>query len=247
MNPYKTILSRVRTPNGELQLQQSVAPDDGGKAVYEIIFNGVFLMASYNEVSERELANLAIEPLMSERQALRVLVGGLGVGYTLQAVLAWEGVQAVDVVEIEGHIIRWANSYFSGLNGRACSDPRVSLMHMDLWDYILTTRKTYDAILLDVDNGPTWLTLEHNERLYEKPGLVKIKALLRSGGVLAVWAAQKFMAFQTRLEEVFGGAELITLKDGNRGARSADYYIYRARSFEGPSGDHSKPSVLSPA
>jgi len=158
------------------------------------------------------------------------LLGGLGVGYTLQALLACEGIQAVDVVEIEDHIIRWAKSYFSKLNGHACFDPRVRLINMNIWDYMLSTGKTYDAIILDVDNGPTWLALERNRRLYEEPGLVKVKALLRNGGVFGVWAAQKCMAFQKRLEEVFGHAESITVKDRDRGGRSTDYFIYRTRS-----------------
>jgi len=230
MEPEKVILSHVMTPNGELQLQQWMDINGDNRAVYEIIFNGVFLMASYNELSEKELANLAIEPLVLERQDLRVLLGGLGVGYTLQALLACEGIQAVDVVEIEDHIIRWAKSYFSKLNGHACFDPRVRLINMNIWDYMLSTGKTYDAIILDVDNGPTWLALERNRRLYEEPGLVKVKALLRNGGVFGVWAAQKCMAFQKRLEEVFGHAESITVKDRDRGGRSTDYFIYRTRS-----------------
>ena len=232
MEPERIILSRVMTPNGELQLQQWVDINGNNQAAYEIIFNGVFLMASYNELSEKELANLTIELLGSERQDLRVLLGGLGIGYTLQALLACERIQAVDVVEIEDHIIRWAKSYFSELNRHACSDPRVRLINMDIWDYILTTRKPYDAVILDVDNGPTWLALERNQRLYEEPGLVKVKALLGNGGVFIVWAAQKCTVFQKKLEEVFGGTELITVKDTDRNGRSTDYFIYRTRSFE---------------
>ena len=232
MGPDKIILSRVMTPNGELQLQQWVDINGDNQAVYEIIFNGVFLMASYNELSEKELANLTIELLGSERQDLRVLLGGLGIGYTLQALLACERIQAVDVVEIEDHIIRWAKSYFSELNRHACSDARVRLINMDIGDYMLTTRKPYDAVILDVDNGPTWLALERNRRLYEEPGLVKVKALLREGGVFIVWAAQNCTAFQKRLEEVFGRAELITVKDTDRGGRSTDCFIYRTRSFK---------------
>ncbi len=235
MEPEKIILSRVMTPHGELQLQEWVGADEQDQAAYEIIFNGVFLMASYNELSERELANMAIEPLVPERRGLRVLVGGLGVGYTLQAVLAWQGVQAVDVVEIEEHIMGWAKSYFSDLNGHACSDPRVSLINMDLADYIIRTGKAYDVIILDVDNGPTWLALQDNRRLYEKPCLVKIRTLLRAGGVFAVWAAQRCVSFQRRLEGVFGRAELITIEDTDRRGRSTDYFIYRTQVFEGSS------------
>ena len=95
----------------------------------------------------------------------------------------------------------------------------------------LKTGKTYDIILLDVDNGPSWLALGSNQRLYEKPALLKIKDLLRNGGVFTVWAAQQCPAFQKRLEEVFGRTELITVQDADRSGRSADYFIYRTRSF----------------
>ena len=224
-------MTRVITPRGELQLQQWLGPDEKNHPVYEIIFNGVFLMASYNELSEKELAYLAIEPLASKRQDIRVLVGGLGIGYTLRATLDCNGVQAVDVVEIEEYIISWAKGFFGELNSYACSDPRVQIIKMDLGDYIPKTEKTYDVIILDVDNGPTWLTLESNQRLYQKPTLIKIKDLLSNGGVFVVWAAQKCAAFQKRLEEVFGPTELITVNDTDRCGRSTDYFIYRTRSF----------------
>jgi spermidine synthase/Fe-S-cluster containining protein len=232
MEQEKIILSRVITPRGELQLQQFVEIDEKTHPVYEIIFNGVFLMASYNELSEKELATLAIEPLASERQDIQVLVGGLGIGYSLRAALGCDGIQAVDVVEIEEHIISWAKGVFSELNGYACFDPRVNLIKMDLGDYILKTEKTYDSIILDVDNGPTWLALGSNQRLYEKPALLKIKDLLRHGGVFTVWAAQQCPAFQKRLDEVFGRTELITVQDTDRSGRSTDYFIYRTRAFE---------------
>jgi spermidine synthase len=232
MEQEKIILTRVITPRGELQLQKRVGPDEKDHPVYEIIFNGVFLMASYNELSEKELAFLAIEPLASKRQDIRVLIGGLGIGYTLRAALDFNGVQAVDVVEIEEYIISWAKSLFSELNHHACSDPRVHIIRMDLGDYILKTEKTYDVIILDVDNGPTWLALGSNQRLYQKPVLFKIKDLLSNGGVFIVWAAQKCAAFQKRLEEVFGPTELITVQDTDRCGRSTDYLIYRTRSFD---------------
>ena len=232
MEQEKIILSHVITPQGELQLQQWVETDEKNQPVYEIIFNGVFLMASYNEISEKELATLAIEPLSSERQDLQVLVGGLGIGYTLRAALNCDRIQTVDVVEIEEYIIRWAKSFFSELNGYACSDSRVHLIKMDLGDYILKTEKTYDAIILDVDNGPTWLALGSNQRLYQRPALLKIKDLLSEGGVFIIWSAQKCTVFQKRLEEVFGRTELITVQDMDRHGRSTDYFIYRTQSFE---------------
>lgn len=200
MEQGKVILSRVTTPHGELQLQRWTETDEKGQPVYEVIFNGVFLMASYNELSEKALATLAIEPLTSDRQDLRILIGGLGIGYSLRATLDDDRIQAVDVVEIEEHIIRWAKNSLSELSGNACSDSRVHVIQMDLGDYITQTDKTYDAIILDIDNGPTWLALASNQRLYEKPALRKFMTLLRDGGVFTIWAAHQCAPFQNRLE-----------------------------------------------
>ena len=231
MKQAKVVLSRVTTPHGELQLQRWTETNEKGHPVYEVIFNGVFLMASYNELSEKALATLAIDPLASDRQDLRVLIGGLGIGYSLQAALNYDSVHAVDVIEIEKHIIRWSKSVFNKQNHHACSDSRVRLIHMDLGDYITQTDKTYDTIVLDVDNGPTWLALENNQGLYEKPALGKFRALLRDGGTFTVWAAHQCSAFQKRLEQVFGRTELITIQDVDTRGRPTDYFIYRTRSF----------------
>jgi spermidine synthase len=217
------------TPRGELQLQQRPGFDDQSRPIYEIIYNGVFLMASYNELSEKRLATLAIEPSASEKQGVRVLIGGLGIGYTLRAALDCERVQAVDVVEIEEYIIKWAKSFFRELNGYACSDKRVNLIEMDLWDYVQTAEKTYDAIILDLDNGPTWLSLASNARLYEESNLMRIKELLGDKGVFTVWAAQTCATFRQRLEDIFSRTELITVQDIARENRLTDYFIYRAR------------------
>jgi len=232
MKQGKVVLARETTPRGEIQLQQWIETNGPDQPVYEIIFNGVFLMASYNERSGKAVATLAIEPLAKERRAMRTLIGGLGMGYTLQAALDYDGIQAVDVVEIEKHIIGWAKRFFGELNGHALSDPRVRLIQMDLGDYLLQTGETYDAIILDVDNGPTWLALESNQRLYERPTLAKMKDLLTEGGVLTVWAAAKCPDFQKRLEEVFGQAEEITVQETDRRGRPTDYFIYRARSLD---------------
>jgi spermidine synthase len=229
MRQEKVVLARETTPRGEMQLQQWIETDGLGQPVYEIIFNGVFLMASYNERSGKAVATLAIEPLARERRTMRTLIGGLGMGYSLQAALDYDGIQAVDVVEIEEHIINWAKRFFGELNGHALSDPRMRLIQMDLGDYLLQTEETYDAIILDVDNGPTWLALESNQRLYEEPTLVRMRDLLTEGGVLTVWAAEKCPDFQRRLEKVFGQAEEITVQEMDRRGRPTDYFIYRAR------------------
>jgi spermidine synthase len=230
MDQGKIVLSRRNTPRGELQLQRWAASDED-RPVYEIIFNGVFLMATYNERSEKALARLAVGPLKSPDHGLRVLIGGLGIGYTLRAALDCEGVQTIDVIEIEEEIVAWAQGLFAKLNGNACSDNRTRIITTDLGEYLSKTRNTYDAIILDVDNGPSWLALDRNRRLYETPMLIRIKHLLNDCGVLTVWAAQECAGFQKRLEEVFGTTEMIAVRDTHSNGRCFDYFIYRARAF----------------
>jgi len=228
----KIILSRVTTPRGELQLQQWAVTDSTSQPVYEIIFNGVFLMASYNELSAKAVATLAIEPLASERQDMRVLIGGLGIGYTLQAALECGGIRAVDVVEIDKHIINWAKSFFTELNGNATSDSRVHLIQADIVDYIQKTDKTYDVIILDVDNGPTMLAMESNQNLYEEPMLSRMKNILTDGGVLTVWAEKESPPFRKRLGEIFGQSEVITVQEMDMRGCPTDYFIYRTRALK---------------
>jgi spermidine synthase len=230
MDQGRIVLSRSNTPRGELLLQRWAA-SDADRPVYEIIFNGVFLMATYNERTEKALARLAVGPLKSTSHGLRVLIGGLGIGYTLRAALDCEEVQSVDVIEIEEEIIDWAQGLFAKLNGYACSDIRTRIIRKDLGEYVRKTRNTYDAIMLDVDNGPTWLTLDGNKRLYETPMLIRIKHLLRESGVLTVWAAEECAGFQKRLEEVFGATEMIAVHDSDSSGRCFDYFIYRARAL----------------
>jgi len=228
----KVILSRLTTPRGELQLQQWAVTDSTSAPVYEIIFNGVFLMASYNELSAKAVGTLAIEPLASERQDMRVLIGGLGIGYTLQAALECGGIRAVDVVEIDKHIINWAKSFFTELNGKALSDPRVHLIQADLIDYIQKTDKTYDIIILDVDNGPTMLAMESNQNLYEEPLLSRMKNILTDGGVLTIWAEKESPPFRKCLGEIFSQSEVITVQEMDIRGGLTDYFIYRTRAFK---------------
>ena len=225
----KRVLSRVTTPHGELQLQQALDYHDDGLPVYEIIFNGVFLMASYNIRSEKALARYAIDALENGTSSLSILVGGLGIGYTLRAVLDYESVAVVDVVEIDKHVAEWARTYFAKHNGSALSDPRVRLILADIKDYIATSETSYNAIILDVDNGPARLALDGNRDLYNLPMMMKMKNLLADGGVLAVWSAQRCNDFQKRLEDIFHTTDVVTIEDVDRRGNPTDYFIYRGR------------------
>ena len=203
----REVLDRRVTQQGEIQLQRR------GTGIYEIIYNGVFLMASYNDHSERLLAKATIERLPPRTGGYRILVGGLGMGFTLQAVLACPQVACAVVIEIEEVITDWSRRYFSKLNGEVLEDPRVVLVHSDLFDFLSHTRERFDAVLVDVDNGPNWLVLEKNKRLYERGMLRKIKRTLTPQGLLATWSAQPDAEYSKKLNRIFPKTETIRLRE----------------------------------
>jgi spermidine synthase len=224
----RIVLARYTTSTGEIQLQQR--PLANGTLAFEIIVDGVFLMASYNQASERAVARYALDTLPDVQTGLWLLVGGLGMGFTLQQALSCKHVAAVDVVEISPHIVEWNHTHFAPLNGYALADPRVNLLQDDLYvvlDAQVQRNVQYHAILLDVDNGPSWLAHEDNARLYTAEALQRWSALLVSGGCLTVWSAQREPEFLERLATVFSQAEEIPVEvDGQKGL--VEHFVYRA-------------------
>lgn len=185
------VVERVTSPRGELVLRRR-------NGVVEIVSNGTFLMDSSDGRSERLLADLAVQG-----GARRVLVGGLGVGFTLARVLEAADVDAVTVVEIEPAVVAWNRGLLAALNGRALDDPRVNVVVGDLGLWLRDTDLTFDAICLDVDNGPDWTVTQSNAALYTVAGLELIKSRLAPGGRLAIWSAARSPAFVRRLAAVF--------------------------------------------
>ena len=143
-------------------------------------------MASYNRASERALATLALE--WAAGATLWVLVGGLGMGFTLRAALDHPAVGAVEVVEVEPAIVEWNRTHLADLAGGCLDDPRVRLVQADVVRYLATAPGPYDAICLDVDNGPGWLASPGNRRLYSLKGLGEAAGAAgagwRAGGVV---------------------------------------------------------------
>lgn len=218
------VLERAETGRGEVVLRRRAHAD---AFVYEIIFNGVFLMASSNAPSARELASLALDKLAG-RTGLRLLIGGLGMGFTLQAALEHPQVVRVDVVEVEARIVEWAERYFGSLNGHALGDRRVHVIVEDLAPYLRKTASHYDAILLDVDNGPAWLVFAENAAVYDSEALERMRALLTPGGVLTVWAAERAPAFAAELASILDWMDEVVVHEEDERGRSVEYYIYRA-------------------
>lgn len=167
---------------------------------FSIQFNDDELMGSSDHISEQALATLTCERLA--RNDGHVLVGGLGMGFTLRAVLqAWAPNSSVLVAELVPQIVTWAKGHLAHLFGTSLSDPRVSIQLADVHDVISEGRDRFDAILLDVDNGPDGFMTPANDRLYCDWGLRAAYAALRPRGVLAVWSAYADPAFAQRLAD----------------------------------------------
>jgi spermidine synthase len=197
----REIVDRRQTERGEIQLQRR------GEAIYEIIYNGIFLIASYNDYSERILARTVLERLSPRVGGYQILIGGLGMGFTLQEVLSWPEVSRTVVIEIEKAVVDWNRSHLAQLNGDALRDPRTGLIEGDLFDFLYQASEQFDAVLIDVDNGPNWLALEKNKRLYSRKTLQRIKRVLTPDGVFATWSAQKDDVYMEKLSTLFDRTE----------------------------------------
>ncbi|MGA5192204.1 spermidine synthase [Streptomyces exfoliatus] len=187
-------LDRREGPYGEVVLRRR---DEH----YEIIANGTFLMDTSDGRSERLLIDAALAALPEQRRAgAAVLVGGLGVGFSLAHAAAEPRWGRIAVAEREEAIIDWhRQGPLASISGRALADPRTVILHTDLVEYLRTSSDTYDALCLDIDNGPDWTVTEDNESLYSAEGLATCAARLNPGGVLAVWSAQPSGDFEESL------------------------------------------------
>jgi spermidine synthase len=168
---------------------------------FMIVLDRNELMNSRMSGSEEALAVMTCARLKSG-SAPHLLIGGYGMGFTLRAALAILGPTArTTVAELVPEIIAWARGPMAALAAGCLDDPRVEIIERDVAAVIAAAPATYDAILLDVDNGPDGLTRAANDRLYSMAGLASAKAALRPGGILAVWSAGSDAAFTRRLKD----------------------------------------------
>jgi spermidine synthase len=179
------------------------------------------LMNSRMSGSEQDLATLSWDRI-ARRKAPHVLVGGLGMGFTLRAALAaMSPATRITVVEIVPEIVEWARGPLAHIFAGCLDDGRVAIEVADVGKVIAAHKAGYDAILLDVDNGPEGLSRDGNDRLYSLGGLAKAHAALRPGGVLSVWSAHPDAKFTRRLGETGFRVEEIAVRErhGGKGAR----------------------------
>jgi spermidine synthase len=166
---------------------------------YTIRIDRVPLMSTRQHASEEKLAQLACAYLKHNTDA-RVLIGGLGFGYTLRATLQALAPQAsVVVAEVLAEVIAWNRNPAYPLAADVLADPRVTLLHRDVADVIRAERGGFDAIMLDVDNGPDAMAIDRNRRLYDAAGLKLTRAALRPAGCVAYWSVEPDPAFEKLL------------------------------------------------
>lgn len=190
-----TAVDQALTPDGKTI---SLHEHDGS---YMIRVDGVPLMSTRQHASEEKLAELACAHVRGIRGA-RVLIGGLGFGFTLRAALATvEADAAVVVAEILGAVIAWNRNAAFPLAADALADPRVAVLQRDVGEVIREGRGSFDAIILDVDNGPAALSTDGNRSLYNSTGLRNARAALRTGGCLALWSVAPDPAFESLMTQ----------------------------------------------
>ena len=202
MLPWE-ILGRERAPDGgELVLHHR----DGE---FVIRVGGRELMSSRASNSEEEMARIAIGRI-DKKVDIRVLIGGLGMGFTTRAALdALPSASEVVVAEIVPAVVAWNRGPLAHLAGRPLEDGRVHVEPRDVARVMADTRVRFDTILLDVDNGPQGLTRKANQLLYSESGLAVAKRALRPGGILAVWSASPDNAFARRLRKAGFATEVM--------------------------------------
>lgn len=189
------VIDRREGPYGEVVLRRH-------GELLQIIANGCFLMDTSDGRSERLLVDVALDAL-DERPEPSVLIGGLGVGFSLAHAAANPRWGRITVVEREPAIIEWhRRGPLAALSSDALGDPRTEIAETDLVEFVNEISATYDALCLDIDNGPGWTVTEDNDSLYSPSGLASCARALKPGGVLAVWSAQPSAEF----EETLGNA-----------------------------------------
>lgn len=187
------------------------------------------LMSSRLSGSEEALALLTCDRLQNI-ESPHLLIGGYGLGFTLRAAQARLGPQArFTVVELIPEIIDWTRGPMSELAAGCLDDPRVELVIRDVSRAIAASERRFDAILLDVDNGPDGLTREDNNHIYSLLGLQEAKRALKPGGVLAIWSAAPDERFARRLKHAGFQVEEVMVRAG-RGGKGARHIIWFARA-----------------
>jgi spermidine synthase len=217
-------IARAESGRGELVLRER-RPEDGPSSL-ELRVNGVFVMDNVEVSTERALAREALA-LVDDPRA--VVVGGLGLGFTMHEVLADSRVELCSVVEIEQALVDWMRDGTVPDGPALLADHRVNVVVADVAVALAEARPaTYDLVLLDVDNGPGHLVHAGNAALYEPAALASARAVLRPGGALVVWSGDEAPALEAGMREVFDEVEVLP-HEVRLQERDEHYWLYVAR------------------
>lgn len=220
-------LARAESERGEIVLRERFG---AGPPALELRVNGVFVMDSLETSTERALARHALGLL--ERPA-RVLVGGLGLGFTVHEVLADNRVEYVHVVEIEADLVGWMRDGTVANGPRLLADERLRVSVADVMTVLAEAPEaSYELVLLDVDNGPGRLVYDANAALYQEPFLDACRDVIAPAGALVVWSADAAPDLVAALRAVFGEAGALAL-DVDLQGREETYWLIVARRRSG--------------
>ncbi|HYI39952.1 MAG TPA: hypothetical protein VE053_06510 [Allosphingosinicella sp.] len=218
----RILIDSAPVPGGGGELRLIRRGDD-----FWIMLGTNALMSTRLRGSEEALATLVCERLAG-RPGPALLIGGLGMGFTLRAALGALGREAkISVSELVPAIVKWARGPMAHVHAGSLDDPRVEIALGDVGDLIAAARSSYDSILLDVDNGPDALSRETNDRLYDLDGLHRAKAALKPKGILAIWSAAADPAFSRRLGKAGFAVEEVTVR-AHAGRKGAKHMIWLA-------------------
>jgi spermidine synthase len=192
-------VARAESERGEIVLRRRI--EERAADALELRVNGVFVMDTRETTSEMELAAAALELVEHPR---RVVVGGLGLGFTTQRVLADHRVEQVKVVEMEQALIGWMRDGTIPHGPALLADKRLHLVDADIVTAVAEAMSTYDLVLLDVDNGPGYLVHESNAEVYQRDFLTATRNIIDPGGALVIWSANPAPQLAEMLEQVFG-------------------------------------------
>jgi spermidine synthase len=223
MKPYVQI-AETKTPEGEpLELIEH----DG---TYMICSNGEQLMTSFSHGSEETLAELACSPFQPVNQP-KILIGGLGMGFTLAAATKTLTRQRATFIvsELTSTIVDWNRTHLSHLNPGLLDDPRIIIKIQPVQKVIRQANGDYHAIILDVDNGPSAFHGKNNDSLYSLKGLKEIQHALKGGGILAVWSARSDKTFTKTLRKAGFDVSENAVPAAHKGRKTRTHTIWLAR------------------
>ena len=201
MSDSPIVVARVTTERGELVLRE-IGND------FQVISNGTFLMDTRSGRSEQLLVDAALQRHPAPRD---VLIGGLGVGFSLVAAVADRRVTQVTVVEVEQALVDWHDTHLASFSGGLLHDARVVVVVADISTHLAAHASSYDVVCLDVDNGPDWTVTEANGALYDDAGTRLLVGSLRPHGVLSVWSANLSARYEQRLRTHLDDLTVLTV------------------------------------